>query len=136
MAQELDISIKSDFPPTLPAMSLDADKIERAILNLVDNALKYAPLQSDVIVRVTQPDQNSVRLDVIDRGKGIPDHYKQRLFDRFVQMEGRQIVRKGVGLGLSLCKAVAEAHGGTIWIEDYESGGSVFSILLPIENTQ
>jgi two-component system sensor histidine kinase KdpD len=135
IAQELNIALVVDIAPTVPPLALDADKIERAILNLVDNALKYAPAQSAVTVRATQPTPQTLRLDVMDKGKGIPDHYKQRLFDRFVQVEGRQIVRKGVGLGLSLCKAVAEAHGGSIHIEDNDGGGSVFRVELPITTT-
>ena len=76
-----------------------------------------------------------VRADVIDNGPGIPDEYKSTIFDSFMQVEGRQKVRRGVGLGLSFCKLVVEAHDGRIWIEDNpDGGGSIFSFTLPVAN--
>jgi signal transduction histidine kinase len=132
IAEDLEIKIKPELAPNLPMLYVDADKIERMILNLTDNALKYAPLESQISIRAHQQDMTYVRLEVIDHGQGIPDEYKQRLFDRFVQVEGRQVVRRGVGLGLSFCKLVAEAHGGKIWIEDNPDGGSIFVVTLPI----
>lgn len=131
LAQELEIRLLPTVTP-LPPLLLDADKIERALLNLVDNALKYAPQGSDVRIEVLRTAPDRVQLRVIDSGSGVPDSHKERLFDRFVQIEDRQVVRRGVGLGLSLCKAVADAHGGRIWIEDNPTGGAVFIIELPL----
>lgn len=73
-----------------------------------------------------------MRIDVIDNGLGVPDEYKVSLFKEFVQVEGRQRVRRGVGVGLTFCKLVAEAHGGRIWIEDNPEGGSIFAFTLPV----
>jgi signal transduction histidine kinase len=114
-------------------LDIDSDKIERMVLNLVDNALKYAPNNSTVKVRAITGDPDYVRLEIVDSGPGIPDEYKKRLFDRFVQVEGRKSVRRGVGLGLTFCKLVTEAHGGDIWVADNpEGGGSIFKVTLPI----
>jgi signal transduction histidine kinase len=62
----------------------------------------------------------------------VPDAFKQTLFERFVQVEGRPVIRRGVGLGLAFCRTVAEAHGGTIWVEDNPGGGAVFCVTLPV----
>lgn len=136
MASELDVSIKVQMDADLPLLDVDQDKVERLVMNLVDNALKYSPANSDVrIYARQQPDADFLRLSVVDQGPGVPDDYKRRLFDRFVQIKGRETIRRGVGLGLTFCKLVAEAHGGQIWIEDNtedDSGGSVFNCTLPV----
>jgi NtrC-family two-component system sensor histidine kinase KinB len=132
LAEELEVEIISELSQNLPLLNIDSDKVERLVLNLVDNALKYSPSDSTVTVRAHVKDANFLELDVADRGPGIPDEYKRRLFDRFVQVEGRKTVRHGVGLGLTFCKLVVEAHGGDIWIEDNPIGGSVFKATLPI----
>lgn len=130
LATELGITIETETDD-LPLLMLDGDKIERTILNLVDNALKYAPMNSRIHVRALA-DTEHLLVEVSDHGKGVPDAYKEILFDRFVQIEGRQVVRRGVGLGLSFCKAVTDAHGGDIWIEDNPDGGSRFMVRLPL----
>jgi K+-sensing histidine kinase KdpD len=132
LAQELNITLNIDIPTDLPLLDIDTDKIERMTLNLLDNALKYTPPDSIITLRARVNNTDMVRFDVIDQGQGVPDEYKNNLFDRFKQIEGRQVVRRGVGLGLSFCKLVAEAHGGKIWIEDNEGGGSIFATTLPI----
>jgi two-component system, NtrC family, sensor histidine kinase KinB len=137
LAQELNIRMESNLDKDLPPLDVDGDKVERLILNLVDNALKYAPSNSTIIVRNHRVGEAGakpgfVRIDVVDRGPGVPGEYKNTLFDRFVQIEGRRKVRRGVGLGLTFCRLVTEAHGGSIWIEDNPEGGSVFAFTLPV----
>jgi signal transduction histidine kinase len=134
MARELAVTISSEVEADLPLIDVDIDKVERLLMNLVDNALKYSPEDSTVHIKTRrEPQSNFVHIAVIDEGPGVPDEYKQRLFDRFVQVKGRETVRRGVGLGLTFCKLVTEAHGGAIWIEDNPSGvGSVFNCTLPI----
>lgn len=133
LADELEVMVVSEVQYSLPMLDIDADKIERMVLNLVDNALKYAPNKSQVKVRAITGDPDYVRLEIVDSGPGIPDEYKKRLFDRFVQVEGRKSVRRGVGLGLTFCKLVSEAHGGDIWVADNpDGGGSIFKVTLPI----
>lgn len=141
LTQELEIELVSEIPHDFPPLYIDTDKIERVIMNLVDNATKYNPQQSSIIIRahLQGSSRDSIafaQIDVIDHGPGVPDEYKERLFDRFVQIEGRQKVRRGVGLGLAFCRMVVVAHGGRIWIEDNPAGGSVFSFTLPMANLQ
>lgn len=137
LAQEMNVEIRTDVPPLLPPLSIDADKVERVLLNLLDNALKFAPMDSTVTIRASLPGQNGapqnfIRIDVMDEGPGVPEEYKTRLFDRFVQVRGRSGKRRGTGLGLTFCRMVSEAHGGAIWIEDGATKGSVFSFTLPV----
>ncbi len=134
LAQELEIAIISDISTDMPLLDIDGDKVERVILNLVDNALKYAPQESTITVRnaMVGMEEGYIRIDIVDQGPGVPAEYKETLFERFVQIEGRRKVRRGVGLGLTFCRLVVDAHGGRIWIEDNPTGGSVFSFTLPI----
>ncbi|HLU09460.1 MAG TPA: GAF domain-containing protein, partial [Oceanobacillus sp.] len=134
LAHELNITIVTQIPEDLPLLDIDADKVERVLLNLLDNALKFAPMGSSVTIRAYPNSDKAgyARTDVIDCGPGIPDEHKTRLFDRFVQIEGRSGKRRGSGLGLNFCRLVAEGHGGRIWIEDNPDGGSIFSMTLPV----
>ncbi|MEK7278111.1 MAG: ATP-binding protein [Chloroflexota bacterium] len=69
---------------------------------------------------------------VQDTGPGIPDEYRERIFDRFAQVKGRKGRRAGSGLGLAFCKLAVEAQGGRIWVENRPEGGSAFSFTLPL----
>lgn len=141
LAHELDVSIHCELDPALPSLHVDTDKTERMLLNLVDNGLKYSPTGGQLLVRgFVETARNgqaapAIRIQVIDQGPGVPDEYKQRLFDRFVQIEGRQVMRRGVGLGLTFCRLVAEAHQGAIWVDDNPAGGSIFNVRLPLTPT-
>ncbi|MBI1258816.1 MAG: histidine kinase, partial [Chloroflexi bacterium] len=137
LAQELGVIIKPEISAELPLLEIDADKVERMLLNLVDNALKFSPADSTVLVRAHEPGAEGaapgfVRIDVLDSGPGVPDEYKLMLFDRYVQVRGRKGARRGTGLGLTFCRLVAETHGGQIWIDDNPMGGSIFSFTLPV----
>jgi PAS domain S-box-containing protein len=112
---------------------VDDDKIGRVLTNLVDNALKFTSLDGQVTVLVEpMPDQAAfIRCAVRDTGPGIPPEHIERIFDRFVQAPGASGTRRGTGLGLAFCKLVVEAHGGRIWVESKEAGGSTFYFTLP-----
>jgi len=137
LANELDIALVTQIDDDVPLLNVDMDKVERLLLNLVDNALKYSPMESKVIIRAGLQNEvgrepEFIRVDVVDNGPGVPDNYKESLFNSFVQVEGRKKVRRGVGLGLAFCKLVAEAHHGRIWVENNPGGGSIFAFTLPI----
>lgn len=133
LAEELNIRIDIEIPVDLPALPVDGNKIERVLLNLVDNALKFSPVDAVIVIRAQPEDNNLVRVEVVDTGPGIPDDYKERIFDRFQQVDGNQKGhRRGTGLGLTFCRLTIEAHGGQIWIEDNPDGGSIFVIVLPM----
>ena len=137
LARELGVNLAADVPYDLPLLDVDSEKIERVLLNLVDNALKFTPAEGEVRVTAYPPDGRAggagfVRVEVSDTGPGVPDEYKERLFNRFVQVEGRQGRRRGTGLGLTFCRLAVEAHGGRIWVRDNPVGGAVFGFTLPV----
>jgi NtrC-family two-component system sensor histidine kinase KinB len=131
------VDLTVDVPETLPFLNLDGEKIERVLLNLVDNAIKFTPSGGKVCIRAYPPgtfgvSPGFVRVEVCDTGPGVPDEFKERLFDRFAQLDGQRGRRRGTGLGLTFCRLAVEAHGGLIWIEDQSHGGAVFAFSLPV----
>ncbi|MCZ7546299.1 MAG: GAF domain-containing protein [Anaerolineae bacterium] len=135
LADELEVAFQFVEADAEPVFDIDADKIRRVLLNLVDNALKFTPAEGTVRVVVhplAEGEPGFARTDVIDAGPGITDEEKARLFDPFVQISGQRGRRRGTGLGLTFCRMVVEAHGGRIWIMDAPDGGSVFAFTLPL----
>jgi signal transduction histidine kinase len=109
----------------------DPELLQRVVENLIDNCLKYTPRGSAVTVRVTQP-AGWVRVTVLDEGAGIPIEQRERIFDRYAQLEGDGgRVRQSRGLGLTSCKLAVEAQGGKIWVEGNGERGSAFIVELP-----
>lgn len=108
----------------------DPDRLKQLLLNLIDNALKYTPPGGSVTISLDR-DQAWVRITVADTGVGIPPEVLPHIFDRFyrAQREGR----KGVGLGLSIARWIAEAHGGRLSVESQVGRGTTFTLWLPTE---
>lgn len=120
--------------PVDPAMQLRADpeRIQRVVHNLLDNALKFSPADTRVVVRVEASDQD-VRVSVRDQGQGIPAEKLGPIFERFQQADMSDARRaSGTGLGLTICKSIVQAHGGVIVAESPgEGAGSTFSFVIP-----
>lgn len=132
IAVDMQVRIELQAAQDSVMLRADADKIERVVMNLVDNALKYSPSDGVITVRIdgnTTPDK--IKVDVVDEGPGVPAEYKTTLFESFMQIEGSKPRRGGVGLGLTFCKLVVDAHRGQLWVEDNPGGGSIFSLTLP-----
>jgi two-component system sensor histidine kinase GlrK len=109
----------------------DRDRIVQVIGNLFENGLKFAPEGSDIVVRIGHTDDGKIKVALADRGTGVPDEHKTRIFEKFHQVKrGKKITGQGVGLGLAICKTIIEAHNGSIWVEDNPGGGSVFCFVL------
>lgn len=133
LAQEVNAVVKVEVPDDLPYTYIDRDMIERVVLNVVDNALKYTPPGGLVTIHAARdPDGDMVRVQTIDTGPGVPDDFKDKIFDRFAQVPGQKGRRRSAGLGLAFCRLAIEAHGGQIWVEDNPGGGSVFNFTVPI----
>jgi signal transduction histidine kinase len=112
------------------ALLSDRDKLHRILLNLVDNARKYAP-SGPIDVEVAR-DAGTVRFTVDDRGPGIRPEDRERIFERFVQLDGSTTREQGgTGLGLHLCRELADMLGGTLSVGDSPTGGARFTLVLP-----
>jgi len=116
----------------LPLIPMDFVLMEQVLVNLLDNAAKYSPPGAPVEINVSCHN-NEVLLRISDRGPGIPPDELEHVFDKFhrVTIPGRV---KGLGLGLSICKGIVEAHEGRVWAENRAGGGSVFNVALPLEH--
>ena len=130
--------VELDFAEDLPILQLDAVLLEQVLFNLLDNAAKYAPSGTTIILRAwqTQPDR-SVTLQVIDEGPGIPPELREHVFEKFFRIQspdGRgDRARAGTGLGLAICRGFVEAMGGRIAVTNrMERSGAVFTVTLPV----
>ena len=116
-------------------VSVDRLILRQAIVNLLDNAIKYSPPGSQILVRVQSGGDQQVFLDVIDQGPGIPSEHQPYVFDRFFRVDkARTREWGGAGLGLSITRWAVEAHGGEITLESEEGHGSTFRVSLPLAN--
>lgn len=125
--------IKTEFPADLPLVLLDGVLIEQVMLNLLENAIKYAPPGSTIDLSATASEKE-ILIEIADRGPGLPPGDEERIFDKFYRAGPAQ--EGGVGLGLTICRGIVQAHGGRIWAENRSGDGAVFRFTLPLEGTQ
>jgi PAS domain S-box-containing protein len=123
--------IRVTLDPILREVWLDPVQMVEVLYNLVDNALKYSRQDCEVEVRASQ-EGKTVFLEVLDRGPGLPEGEEDRLFDRFYRGPGLQeSASSGIGIGLTVCRGLVEAHGGQLAASNREGGGAIFRITLP-----
>ena len=124
--------IEATLPPVLPAVMADPRRARQILRNLVENAIKYSPEGGSIVVS-TQVRNGEIQTSVADQGIGIEEQLLEHIFDRFYQVDNAS-TRKvgGSGLGLSICKAIVEAHNGRIWVESQPGAGSTFHFTLPL----
>lgn len=124
-------TLTTDFAPELPAVKGDQLLLVQALSNLIENAIKYTPDEGGITLRLLAPN-SSVRIEVQDTGFGISESAQARLFEEFYRVRTRDTATiSGTGLGLSLAKSIAEAHGGRIGVKSKEGSGSTFFIDIP-----
>lgn len=119
-----------DLPSDLPLVEIDAVLIERVLVNLLENAAKYTPPGSSIEISARIAGR-SLEVDVVDSGPGFPEGREAQLFDKFERGD-RESATPGVGLGLAICKAIVEAHGGQIKAHNVARGGACVRIELPL----
>jgi len=130
-AQKKAQALTLTLPDDLPTIKGNADYIERAVSNLIDNASKYTPDGGQIRVRANANGQ-SVTVEVSDNGIGIPQDDIPRIFERFYRVDrSRSREMGGTGLGLSIVKHVAQVHGGQIEVDSSPGQGSTFRLKLP-----
>lgn len=125
-----EVSFTSELTGDLPSIRVDVNKITWVLTNLVSNALRYVSKSGHIQLMAHRIGPN-VHLSVRDDGPGIPLEYQSKVFEKFIQMNGRDA--GGTGLGLAICKEIVRAHGGTIWVESSSGQGSTFIFTLPVD---
>ncbi|HEX2203622.1 MAG TPA: GAF domain-containing sensor histidine kinase, partial [Longimicrobium sp.] len=128
LAEEGAVRLSCEVAPGLPPVRADRARVLQLLSNLLGNALKHTP-RGGTVTLAAAAHEGAVRVSVRDTGPGIADEDLPRVFDRFWQ--GRRGAAGGLGLGLAIARAIAEAHGGRIWVESREGEGSVFHFTLP-----
>ncbi len=126
-----DRKISAVLAPDLPLVPADAVLVEQVIVNLLENALRYTPPASPIEIHARQTGA-SLEIEVSDRGPGIASGDESKLFEKFYRAGS---VEGGIGLGLTICKGIVTAHGGTIAARSREGGGATFSFTLPLAAT-
>jgi two-component system sensor histidine kinase KdpD len=127
-------AIRLDIAPGLPLVRVDFVLLEQVLFNVLDNALKYAPAGSEIVIAARQ-EADTLAIDITDSGTGIPTADLERVFDKFYRVQGGDRQVAGTGLGLSICRGFVEAHGGTIVARSPVAGGhgTTIAIRLPVE---
>lgn len=122
-------NIQFSIEPTVLEIVADRNRTMQILVNFLSNALKYSPEGSEIKLYAEDSDQ-FVRINVRDRGCGIPRQYLSKVFERFKQVK-EEDSKRGAGLGLAICKLLAESHGGSVGVSSGEGEGSVFWVSLP-----
>jgi signal transduction histidine kinase len=132
-AQQAQVALTLHLPPEgVSPLTGDGDRLVQLFTNLLDNALKHTPAGGRVTITAERA-EGQVIVAVTDTGPGIPPDQISRIFERFYQVDKSRArtQAKGAGLGLAICKELAEAHGGRITAESVVGVGSKFSVILP-----
>lgn len=126
-------NISVDMPNDMLMAKVDSRLIVQVIINIVDNAIKYTEVGSDIVISAKEKG-NDVVMEISDNGKGIKAEDKEKIFDMFFTANNdKGDARRGLGLGLSLCRSIVEAHGGEIYVREKIPRGTVFGFNLKLE---
>lgn len=125
-------NINIDIQENLPSIRIDINWFKQVIINILHNAIIYTPPDSEISIKSFSNSEDSFVIDISDNGNGVPEQTLHRLFDKFFRVTGSK--SGGTGLGLTIAKAIVEAHGGKITAENRREGGLKISIYLPITN--
>jgi signal transduction histidine kinase len=129
-------TLEVDVPEGLPAAEVDKEALSQAVINLVNNAIKYSPDEKHLKVSA-RAEAGTLVLSVADRGIGIAKADQKRIFEKFYRAENSLVHEtKGSGLGLSLVQHIVEAHGGTTRVESAPGKGSTFTLVLPVSRQE
>jgi len=127
-----DCNISLDLPEEgVAALDGAPDDLHRLVLNLVENALLHTPPGTPVVVAVAR-EGSALSLEVSDRGPGVPTELRDRIFDRFAREAGDEVGNGGSGLGLAIVRAVVQAHGGSVTVDEAPGGGARFTVKLDV----
>jgi two-component system sensor histidine kinase NblS len=137
MARERQIEINLEISDNLPLVNINQESIERVLINLLTNSIKYTPAGGSISVMAKyQIESDEIRVDVSDNGIGIPEECLEHIFERFYRVERKVHTIKGTGLGLTIVKKIVEKHGGHLSVQSALGHGSTFSVFLPAAKIQ
>jgi NtrC-family two-component system sensor histidine kinase KinB len=126
-------TIEVDLPDSLPSLWVDEDMSRRILINLLENAVKYAPAESPIKIGARAEDK-MVRFWVQDSGPGIPADEREHIFDKFTRLKSKE-TSGGLGVGLAFCRLAVQGHGGRIWVESEPDQGARFQFTLPVASS-
>ncbi len=127
-----DCDLRVEVPASMPVVMADADALRTALINLLENALKYTPDNKRIVVRASRDDDGAVKFAVEDNGIGIPAREQRRIFRRFYRVDQRlSRETSGVGLGLSIVELIMRGHHGTVTVHSAPGAGSTFTLRVP-----
>ena len=133
IAKGSSVTLTPIVPADMPKVNADPDRTIQAIVNLLSNALKYAPARSDVTIEARPEPPGQVTFSITDKGRGIPPDKLGQLFQKFQQIDGADTRKfRGTGLGLAITKALVEMQGGTVGVTSQVGKGSTFSLTIPV----
>ena len=124
-------TIEVDVPGTLPSVEVDFEFVQQVLKQLLDNALKYSPAGTPLRVSAALQ-HGAIVVSVADRGAGIDEDERARIFDKFFRGRRDRFTTQGTGMGLAIAKGIVEAHGGRLWVTSEPGEGSVFRFTLPV----
>ena len=128
-----EVEVTADVREELPRIRGDRDRLQQVLTNLIENAVKYSPAGEQVLVRAYREDSR-VRVDVTDRGPGVPNEQQRLIFEKFGRASTPGSPGKpGTGLGLFIARSIAQAHGGSLEVSSAPAQGATFTLTLPID---
>jgi two-component system clock-associated histidine kinase SasA len=126
------LKLVTDIPADLPDVFADQRRMRQVMLNLLENALKYTPERGKVSLTLLHRTSQWVQVSVCDSGPGIPETEQQRIFQDRVRLPQTSESTAGYGVGLSVCRRIAEVHGGRIWVVSEPGEGACFHVTVPV----
>jgi two-component system sensor histidine kinase KdpD len=120
-----------ELPPDLPLVYVDGLLLEQLLVNLLENAARYTPANSQITI-AADANERQFQVRVADNGPGLPPGSEERIFDKFYRATERADRSRGSGLGLAICRAIAKAHGGNMTARNRPEGGAEFELRLPV----
>lgn len=123
--------IKTDIPGDLPQVYADPERVRQVLTNLLDNAIKYTPIQGTIQLSVLHRTTQKIQVSICDTGPGIPEENRERIFEDRYRLK-RDESKDGYGIGLALCQRIVRAHYGQIWVDSEQNQGSCFHFTLPV----
>ncbi len=130
-AEKKEIELIADLPASIPPVAADFSKAVWVLTNLIGNALRYTGAGGSITIKV-EAGRRRLYFSVSDTGCGIPEEYRDQIFQKFIQVRGPAKKKGGAGLGLAIAREIVTAHGGEIWVESEVGQGSTFTFSFPI----